>query len=83
MESFFLDEFWDPFCCLVLCDQLLFNLGNFDKPAIEATVDKWSLASPAEWVAVLHGTGTQEATSSLKVGLDLLVSVLDVDALVS
>ena len=82
MEAFFLDEFWDPLGGLVLGDKLFFNFGYLDEPAVEAAVNQWSLTSPAEWVAMLNGSSAKETTRSLKVGLNLLISVFDVDACV-
>ena len=82
MESLLLHKLRDPFGCLVLLDELLLDLSNFNEPAIESTIDQWSLTSPAERVAMLHCSSTQETTLVLQVLLDLLVSFLDVDALI-
>ena len=82
MESFFLYEFRNPLGGLVLSNELLFDFGNSDEPAVKATVNQWGLTSPAEWVAVLYGTSAKETARGFEVGLYLLISVFDIDALV-
>ena len=82
METFLLNEGRNPGSLCVLFDQLLLNVGDFDEPAVEPSIDQGCLGTPAEGVAMLDCAARQQSTSGLDICSDNFVRVLNVLALV-
>ena len=56
-----MNEGWDPVGGLVQLDEPLLDLSNLDEPTVEATIDKRSLRTPAERIAMLNSAIGKEA----------------------
>ena len=82
MESFVLNEFWDPLCFLVINDELFLDVCNSDEPCVESSIDKRRLRSPAEGVTMDDCSRAKQSILFLEVGLNQIVSVLNEDSLV-
>ena len=80
MEALLLDKGWNPAGRLVELNKPLLDLSDFDEPAVEATIDKRCLTSPAEGIAMDNGTASKESPGCLQIGNYHLVSILDVHA---
>ena len=83
MEALFLDERRNPASCLVQFNQALLDICYFNEPAIKASVNKRCLTTPAEGITMLNSTVSEKSTLSFQVLDDCLISILDVDALIS
>jgi hypothetical protein len=62
---------------------LILDVSNFDKPAVECSVNQRLLGSPTEWIRVSNSSTGYESASFLKVLSDDFISILDVLSVVS
>lgn len=82
MESLLLNERWNPGAGLVVFNKLLLDVSHLDEPGIESSVDQRGVGSPAERITMDDGASADKSTLSLQALLDLVISILDIDALI-
>jgi len=67
VETLFLDNSRHPFSFFVFLNEFVLNISDFDEPAVESTINKRSLTSPAEGITMLDSSLVQKTATGLQI----------------
>lgn len=67
VETLFLDSSRHPFSVFVFLNEFFLHISDFDEPAVESTINKRSLTSPAEGITMLDSSLIQKTATGLQI----------------